>query len=167
MIRTIAFVLLLLIQGTNLVSSERLRKEYKSAVADEGRATALLEKLRATPSKDALTYGYIAATEALLAKFAFLPTTKYSLCKRSMEDFRLAVAADPENLEIRYLRLAVQVSLPSFLDMSNDIDADRKKALFLLPVSLDRMLQKDVARLLIDQRLCTPAESVRLRTYLD
>ena len=74
---------------------------------------------------------------------------------------------DPANLEIRYLRIAVEINLPSILNMSNDIDTDKKKIFELLPRSTDIQLNRDVARFLIDKKLCTPEQRVSLEKIIN
>jgi hypothetical protein len=143
-----------------------LRTDFKKAADDEAVANALYEKLQRTTPKTPLITGYMAATETILAKHAFLPTSKYSWCKKGINRFKEAVAADPENLEIRYLRIAVEANLPGFLNMSGDVTADKQKILTLLPLSTDKSLNKDVAGFLIKQHLCTSAEESALKKHL-
>lgn len=143
-----------------------LRSDFKKAADNEKAATAFLDKLERVSPKSPLIIGYMAATETLLAKHAFLPTSKYSWCKKGMNRFKEAVAADPNNLEIRFLRIAVEANLPGFLNMSGDVPADKQKILALLPLSSDRLLNKDVAEFLIKQHLCTAAEEAALKKHL-
>lgn len=149
------------------ISLSYVRSEFKKATDNEETAEQLLVYLKKSPERDALIEGYLAATEALMAKYAFLPTTKYSRCSTAMKGFKKAIDMDPANLEIRYLRIAVEINLPSILNMSNDIDTDKKKIFELLPRSTDIQLNRDVARFLIDKKLCTPEQRVSLEKIIN
>jgi hypothetical protein len=143
-----------------------LRADFKKAADDESAATSLLEKLQRVVPQTPLIIGYTAATETILAKHAFMPTSKYSWCKKGINRFKVAIAGDPDNLEIRFLRIAVEANLPGFLNMSGDVPADKQKIMTLLPASTDKALNKDVAEFLIKQHLCTGAEESALKKYL-
>lgn len=158
-------LLLFLSMGQSLlaISLDAIRIDFKKAAQDETAARQLLTSIQNSGNKDALFIAYQAATEALMAKHAFLPTSKYSWCKRAMNTFNIAVGASPENMEIRYLRIAVEVNLPAMLGMSGDIAADKNKILQLLPSSKEKTLNKDVIQFLLDRHLCTAAEEITLR----
>jgi hypothetical protein len=36
-----------------------------------------------------------------------------------------AIQSDPQNIELRYLRLAIQTSIPAFLNYNKNIDSDK------------------------------------------
>lgn len=143
-----------------------IRSKFAKAADDEAVASSLIEQLKACKEKSGLVTGYLAATEAFMGKHAFLPTTKYSWCKRSETDFENAVAQEPANLEIRYLRLAVETNLPSFLNMSKHIEVDKRSVIRLLPNSTDPSLNSKTAKLLLDQKTCTKEEAIILRRYV-
>ncbi len=93
--------------GTSL-SIEETRVAFEQAAEDEIKNEVLLKNLSGTFDQIPVLIAYRAATEALMGKFSYLPWNKYSWCKQSMTTFREAVAADPGNIEIRYLRIAIQ-----------------------------------------------------------
>ena len=167
---TILSVLLCLVldaSGVTDTGITELRKGLKKAESSEQEALRFHNQLSVIRPTTPIVEGYLAATEGLLAKHAFLPTTKYSRCKQSLDRFSKAIASDPTNLELRYLRLAVETHLPGFLGMSGDVPADRSMALRLLPGCTDRTLQRDVARLLEEKGDCSRVEKETLRKYLD
>lgn len=144
-----------------------LRAGLKKAEVSESDALRFYDQLLQTRPQTPMTEGYLAATEGLLAKHAFLPTTKYSRCKQSLERFSKAIAADPKNLELRYLRLAVETNLPGFLGMSGDVSTDRTVAMQMLPTCSDQWLRRGLARLLLEKGSCTSTETESLRKYLE
>lgn len=161
--------LLLVLSGSlsSACNIDEIRARFSKAADDEKTASSLLETLKNCPQKSSLITAYIGATEALMGKHAFLPTSKYSWCKKSESDFGSAVTKDPESLEIRYLRFAVESNLPSFLNMSKHVDEDRKKMMQLIGSSTDKSMKPKVARLLIDSKTCSKQEEMQLQRYLD
>ncbi|MFM2206611.1 MAG: hypothetical protein RL213_586 [Bacteroidota bacterium] len=166
--RLLAVLLLqVLFAGAVGISISELRNGLKGAAVGEEQALRFMEKLKQSEPKSPLIKGYMAATEGLLAKHAWFPGTKYSWCVTSLDHFRDAIKADPENLELRYLRLNVETNIPGFLGMNGDVAEDRKKAFELLASTTDLSLRRDVARFLNEKGGCSEEEKKRLRPYLD
>ena len=99
---------------------------------------------------------YFAATTALLGKYALNPTPS-SVIASNLRKSSKAIAADPGNVEIRYLRLAIQLNLPKFLGMSNDL---KKTVVILqgLPFLRDISLRMKSRAVPTAQHQCTRAE---------
>lgn len=77
-------------------------------------------------NKSPLIQAYQAAAEALLAKHSWNPVNKYTYLKNAQALLDRAVNADKKNPEIRFLRLYIQRSIPSYMGMSRDIMDDKK-----------------------------------------
>lgn len=69
---------------------------------------------------------YEAAAKALIAKHSWNPVTKVSSLKEAMTLLNKAVDLDKMNLEIRFLRLYIENSLPSYIGMKDNIAEDKK-----------------------------------------
>lgn len=69
---------------------------------------------------------YEAAAKALIAKHSWNPVTKVSSLKEAMVLLNKAVDLDKMNLEIRFLRLYIENSLPSYIGMKDNIAEDKK-----------------------------------------
>ncbi len=151
------FLLLPLLSAA--IQPEEVRKLFRQASQDEAVAEQLIKTLSSQQDQPVLQ-AYFAATTALLGKYALNPYTKLSHCKQSSEVFQKAIAADPGNVEIRYLRLAIQLNLPRFLGMSNDLEEDRRVILQGLPFLRDISLRNEIAQFLLAQHQCTRAELV-------
>ena len=139
------------------IQPEEVRKLFRQASQDEAVAEQLIRTLSSEHDQP-LMQAYRAATTALLGKYALNPYTKLSHCRNSSELFQKAIAADPGNVEIRYLRLAIQLNLPKFLGMSHDLAEDRRVILQGLSALPDAALRSEIARYLINQNQCTRAE---------
>lgn len=107
---------------------EALRHQYQLAVKDEEAAISLWKALVNYDGKDAVVMAYKASARSLMAQHIWNPLDKLSKAKESMRLFRKAVRLDPDNLEVRFLRFAIQHSIPSILD----IDDERKEDMAIL-----------------------------------
>lgn len=158
MMRSILLFLTLLLPSlAEALQPEEVRIRFRQAGQDEAEAQRLHAELLAqhpTP----LLRAYLAATTALQAKYAFNPYNKVSYCKTSSELFQQAIAEDPRNVEMRYLRLAVQLNLPKFLGMSNEVAEDRRVILEGLSFLSDTGFRSEIAHYLLQEKQCSRDE---------
>ena len=68
---------------------------------------------------------YYAAGEAMMAQTLWNPLAKLSQVNRYEKLILEAIDADMENLEIRFLRFAIEFHLPRILMMSKHLEEDR------------------------------------------
>lgn len=103
-----------------------VRMGFYNAVQDSQQAEVLLKKINEIKPKSALITVYNGATCAIMAKNKWNPFSAVKLLKKSNEEMNKAVKYSPENLEIRFIRFAVQKNIPSYLGFSENIDEDKK-----------------------------------------
>lgn len=73
-----------------------------------------------------LVQAYQAAAQSLMAKHSWNPVSKFTYLKDAQALLNQAVMKDQDNPEIRFLRLYIQRSIPSYMGMSKDITEDKK-----------------------------------------
>lgn len=104
---------------------ESIRANYKKAVLDKKLCLTMIKGLsRGTESPVHLTY--LGAFQMIWAKHVINPISKlktFNMGKKKIED---AVMAEPNNLEIRILRLSVQKNSPAFLGYHKNVEEDQK-----------------------------------------
>lgn len=105
---------------------EKIRINYEKAVSDKKICQAMIEKL-STGTEDAIKIAYLGAFQTIWAKHVVNPISKLSTFKKGKRNIEEAVKSKPDNVEIRFVRLSVQVNCPSFLGYSGKIDEDKKK----------------------------------------
>ncbi len=120
--KTLIILTLLNLPQTPMLS---LRSLYHNAIESESSAIKLDTYLKTLSSNEPLTMGYIGATKMLLAKYAILPSQKYSYFTEGRQKIDAAIAASPGNLELIYLRYSIQLNSPSFLGYNKNIKEDR------------------------------------------
>ena len=100
------------------------RKAFHKAVMDEAESqsfhTYMLEIENPTP----VVAAYQAVSEAMLARVLWNPFSKLAQVRKYQEEMENAVAEDPQDIEIRFLRLAIEFNLPAFLGMSEHVEED-------------------------------------------
>lgn len=103
---------------------EKIRINYEKAVSDKKICQAMIEKL--STDTDALHMAYLGAFQAIWAKHIINPISKLSTFKKGKKNIELAVKSKPDDVEIRFVRLSVQLNCPSFLGYSSHINEDKK-----------------------------------------
>ena len=156
------FFLLLLSSIAFGFSTTELRTGYTDAIVNETKATLFYHSLSSAVENDPLILGYSGAAQTLLARYTYNPFSKYRYCKQGLGKLNNAISMSPLSLELRYLRLSLELSLPSFLNMSGHINEDKKVALHLLAESTDNDLNERMIFLLSKFNLYSEEQSSEL-----
>ncbi len=104
----------------------QLRQIYEKAPSKEIYCKQMLKMLDKVNNQQPLLYGYKGCATMIMAKHSFNPVNKLSYFKRGKNMLERAISSDKNNIELRYLRLAVQLNTPGFLGYKNSIDIDKK-----------------------------------------
>ncbi|GGF18785.1 hypothetical protein [Hymenobacter cavernae] len=102
-----------------------LRRHYEKAAADEAAGEKFYQLMASYDQRDPVVLGYKGAAEAIKARDASL-LEKLRYVQAAAHTFEQAVALNPQNAEVRYLRFSVETNLPSFLGMSKHVEEDRQ-----------------------------------------
>ncbi|MCY7410425.1 MAG: hypothetical protein LH473_09140 [Chitinophagales bacterium] len=148
---------------------EEIRTSYGKALENSKIADQLLQSLNNVTVNEPLFLAYKGATEALIAKHAFNPYKKYEYLDKSMKTLAQAIAKDPLNPEIRFLRFTIQYYVPSFLGYTKNLDED-KTAIVKNFYGLKKIYNPDMVKgagdLLISSGKCTPSEVEQIKAML-
>ena len=69
---------------------------------------------------------YRAALEAIMTKTTWNLFKKINYLNKSETSFNKAIEMAPDDVEIRFMRMAVQYEIPEYLGYSEDMEEDRK-----------------------------------------
>jgi hypothetical protein len=123
----------------------QLRTMYKQSAKDKESAEDFLAKLNGVNDKSApVLVAYKGVAQIVQAKYMFNPINQLSTFKKGKALIERAVAADPGNVEVRYLRFTIQTNAPSFLGYNEHIDADKKVLVDNFPKLTDAQLKQMV-----------------------
>jgi hypothetical protein len=105
--------------------SKALRRQVMLAINSSKTTDSLYNVLAAMPNKSPLITGYTGTLQALKAKHHWNPYYKVKYVKDAEKIFAKAVAADPHNMEIRFLRFSVDYKLPRLLGYTKNMAGDK------------------------------------------
>jgi hypothetical protein len=122
----------------------QIRKLFYEAVESEEKLEELENFFSKNFNEKALIYhpallAYTGAIDALKAKHAFNPFTKFSRVLSSLNTLVRAVNREPNNLEIRFIRFSILHNLPGFLGYGKERNDD-------MMVIVSQLAKKDYTR---------------------
>ncbi len=105
----------------------KVRESYPKAADNHDIAKELHNTLLAITKEDNQTLvAYKGAVSTLMAKFAKGVKNKKEYFTTGAALIEKAVSTEPENIEIRCIRLSVQENSPKILKYKNDIEGDKQ-----------------------------------------
>ena len=113
--------------------------------------------------KDPVFYGYRAGATMMMAKYVFSPFSKISYFRKGRDMLQRAVNADNQNMELRFLRFAVQTNLPFFLGYKDHIGADKLFILKGLSNLEDPVLKANIAKFMKESDYVSENEKINLQ----
>jgi hypothetical protein len=76
--------------------------------------------------KDPVVLGFRAAAQGVMAKHAWSPYYKLKYLRQSAQLFEQVLKTHPDVAEVRFLRYTVQFFIPRYLNLSDNMDEDKK-----------------------------------------
>ena len=115
-----------------------------------------------------LRLAYQATTEALKARETWFPWEKLAHFQKSMEIFKKALAYQPDDIEVRFLRYTIQKNTPSILGLGTHISEDKKYILAHIADSpTDIYMKKSIAKYLLENEHLNTQEKDILLSFLE
>ncbi|MCS6796765.1 MAG: hypothetical protein NZ516_12480, partial [Raineya sp.] len=108
-----------------------LRTLYKEASENERKLKEFEQAIQQEKVSEAIRWAYKGALQALKGKYSFLPATKLSFFWEASNYLEKALAQEPENVEIIFLRFTVECGVPSLMNYALHLQEDRKKIIQL------------------------------------
>ncbi len=147
--KIVVFLLLLFSSFTlnaKIPTENVIRQLFEKAVEDENACKKLIMLLEPfNENNNTLFAGYKACGTMMMAKFVYNPFTKLSHFYTGKNLLENAIVADKNNIELRFLRFAIQTKTPSFLNYKNSIKEDK----LILLNSFNKISNIDFKQLII------------------
>ncbi|PBJ12655.1 hypothetical protein [Flavobacterium sp. ACN6] len=104
-----------------------IRKMYTDVAKSENNAKDFVEKLSGVSNNDdKILVAYKAASILLDSKFESILGNKISRFKEGAKLLESVIAAEPNNIEIRLIRLSIQENVPGITGYKKNIKEDKK-----------------------------------------
>lgn len=149
---------------------QNIRKLLVTAINSSKTTDSLYRNLGAIKNPTGLINGYMGTLEALKAKHTWNPYYKIKYLNDAEKTFKNAVARDPANIEIRFMRFSVEHNVPGFLGYTKNLVTDRTEIIKQINrqyyASADAALVKTIITFLLDSKRCTPTEQNMLTQHL-
>ncbi|RYD96570.1 MAG: hypothetical protein EOP54_13410 [Sphingobacteriales bacterium] len=104
---------------------EYVRLSYEQAVKNEKLCKTLIEQL-SKESGNVVFLGYLGAFQTIWANHTSSPLSKLNTFNKGKKNIEQALKMAPENIELHFIRLSIQVNSPDFLQYSSHINEDKK-----------------------------------------
>lgn len=118
------FTVIYIAVAANATDLDEIRKSFRKSVTDKQLCLLMINKLNATKINP-LHMAYLGGFEAVMANHLVNPLSKFQTFTRGKRKIEMAVKSQTDNIEIRFIRLTIQMNCPSFLGYSNNINEDR------------------------------------------
>ncbi len=141
----LTIVLFLMFNDVFCLDLVNVRMNYEKAVRDEKICRSMLDELEHI-SNSVIHQAYLGAYQAIWANHVMNPFSKINTFNAGKKNIEQAIKVDPNNIELRYLRLSIQKNCPAFLAYNKDIEADtlflKKHSDSVLDETLKQMCKK-------------------------
>ncbi|MBL0340150.1 MAG: hypothetical protein IPP71_04045 [Bacteroidetes bacterium] len=111
-------------QQNQMALLEELRTDLQFAFNEESVCYKLYDKVKNIANPETVLLGYIGALHIARSRFIPLFDKRESL-HTGEQKLEASIKKDPQNVELIFLRLTIQLNLPSILGYNDNIDSDK------------------------------------------
>ena len=133
-----------------IYSLDDVRANYSQLATDKKMCSELLAQLEKNKDQSATHLAYLGGLQTIWANHVFSPIGKLNTFKEGKKNIEQAIKKEPENVELRFVRLSVQKNAPSFLGYKSNINEDAKFIKENRHQIRSEILQKNIGTLLKD-----------------
>ncbi len=94
---------------------ETIRAGYVKAVSDKELCAQMIDELVDTDCRSAVSMAYLGGLQTVWAHHLLNPINKLNTFRKGKKNIEQAIKQEPDNAELRYIRLSVQQHAPGFL----------------------------------------------------
>jgi len=160
MMRIVILAIVLLI--SNEIRSQDLdlnsvRNDFNKGVKDEDLCKRHLEALEENADSP-VERGYAAAFHMFMAKHTSNPFKKMSYFKDGKNKLEKELKSNPNNVELRFIRLSIQYHIPKYLGYHNEIESDKDFVMNNLYKMSDKFTKEKIYKYLKGANMYTQDE---------
>lgn len=141
----------------------QIRNLYVLATQQEKSCEELIKTLEHYDENNNPLYaGYKAAATMLMAKYAFNPFSKLSYFKKGKNLLEKAINKDQKNMELRFIRYAIQLKTPGFLNYKAEINNDKTFLIENFKGINDTQLKNNILQFLKNETTLNNKDKIQL-----
>lgn len=106
------------------IAVEDVRSNYSKVVSNRALCERMIGELMESKNNSATHLGYLGGLQTIWANHVFSPISKLKTFREGKKNIEKAIKKEPENVELRFIRLSVQKNAPSFLGYKSNINED-------------------------------------------
>lgn len=144
---------------------DEVRKKYPLATKNDSICKALYNGLNGKADGTDVLSGYAGGVTMLMAKSTANPFSKMEYFKSGKKLLEDAISHNKNDIELRFLRFAIQDNLPSMLGYNENLEEDKGYIMKYLPMLDKRELRKAIANYLIKSEKTDDKEKAGLKKY--
>ena len=103
-----------------------LRQLFLASYTNEQAAREFLNFFKKPNLSSPCIVGYHGVAKIMMCNHVINPFSKWTYFNEGRKMLECAIAEDPNNIELHFLRFAVQTNAPAFLNYKQDIAEDKK-----------------------------------------
>lgn len=103
---------------------DEVRANYNRFLSDKELCGKMILELEETKNHSATHLGYLGGLQTIWANHVFSPVNKLNTFNKGKKNIEQAIKKEPNNVELRFIRLSVQKNAPSFLGYQSNIKED-------------------------------------------
>lgn len=134
-----------------------IRKQFQSAHQNQEQAKMFYQRTEKISQTDAASQAYKAAAKMILSKYEKNRAPKKELFKSGALRLNELIEANPNNVEIRFIRLTIQQNTPAILKYNANITEDKHYVLTQYK-NCDAQLQPYIKQYIINSPKFNQAE---------
>ncbi|WP_062055644.1 hypothetical protein [Aquimarina longa] len=136
-------VIVLLSITNNTIHIKDIRESYKTCNDSREKALQFFKLTHnSLQNKGAIYKGYHGAALALKASFSWNPYKKLSFFNKGRKMIDSAILSEPDNIELRMIRISIQSNAPKIVGYYKNIDEDRNLILSKIDTVNDKELKQ-------------------------
>lgn len=108
----------------NISILDEVRTNYNKLAADKELCKKMILELEETKNNSDIHLAYLGGLQAIWANHVFSPISKLKTFNKGKKNIEKAIEKEPDNVELRFIRLSVQKNAPSFLGYQSNIKED-------------------------------------------
>ena len=163
---TVLILLLILSNSYSTVKAKELqdiRKSYIDCDISKESSKAFFELAEKSDLKNNVNKAYLAAAKMVKAKFGINPISKLLLFKAGRDELEKLIKSEPNNIEMKYIRLAIQHTAPKFLSYRDNLEQDKLALIKYLSKQGTRGdLENNIIKFLKREKLINKEEQAKL-----